>query len=166
MELTSENVKKIFLDCLLSDEDMKRMEFPEPEKVTPALAREKGLIVVEGVTHTVALNPGPLQRNREDIRSMLDQLRLEFRDRRDVLEGAGGGWSFLNLCDRRDGTQWTDLHLRMEELVILGEAAGYVQCRIPREMWRLLPGGMPYYVVDLRSDEQKKNDHPQMEKVG
>jgi len=55
--------------------------------------------------------------------------------------------SFLNACQDRNGNQWTDLHQRMEQLFVLGQAAGFVSCLLPRDMWAALPGGMPYYVV-------------------
>ena len=35
----------------------------------------------------------------------------------------------------------------MEELFCLGIAIGRVECLIPREMWKILPGGVPYYVI-------------------
>jgi len=60
---------------------------------------------------------------------------------------AGGGWSFLNACDDKHGNQWTDLHLRMEQLFQLGIGIGKVKCLMPRAMWSALPGGMPYYAV-------------------
>jgi hypothetical protein len=35
----------------------------------------------------------------------------------------------------------------MDELVCLGLAIGRIAFLMPREMWEMLPGGMPYIVV-------------------
>ena len=60
---------------------------------------------------------------------MLAQLPAEFGER------AGGGWSFLNSCQRMDGTLWTGLHSIMEALLVLGLAIGLVEWLLPREHW-------------------------------
>ena len=72
---------------------------------------------------------------------MLSQLSDHF------METKGGGWSFLNACNRGDGKQWADLHADMEALFVIGIAAGKVRWCLPREMWPSLYGGMPYVVV-------------------
>jgi hypothetical protein len=59
----------------------------------------------------------------------------------------GGGGSFLQACNRQDGVQWTTEHRVMEQLFLLGIATGFVICQLPRWVWPVLPGGMPYYVV-------------------
>ena len=64
----------------------------------------------------------------------------------------GGGWSFLSACDDRNGHQWTDYHQRMEQLFQLGLALGLVRCPVPRDAWSMLPGSMPYYVVDVTGE--------------
>ena len=43
--------------------------------------------------------------------------------------------------------QWTGLHQRMEQLLQLGIAAQRVELLVPREAWKFMPGGMPYYRV-------------------
>ena len=74
---------------------------------------------------------------------MLSELPDEFR------VSGGGGWSFLQACNDRHGTQWTGFHQAMEELFMLGMAAGLVTELLPRDLWDALPGGMPYYAVKL-----------------
>jgi len=66
---------------------------------------------------------------------MVDELSPKFSE----------GWSFLQMCEDKHGQQWTGEHRAMEELVVLGQAAGFVALLAPREMWPVLPGGMPYY---------------------
>jgi hypothetical protein len=49
----------------------------------------------------------------------------------------------------KDGNQWTGLHLVMEQLFMLGLATDQANwCMPDREIWKSLPGGMPYVVVD------------------
>lgn len=80
--------------------------------------------------------PGGMKRSR--LEYVIKQL---FGDDRRWL------WSFLNLCTREDGTQWTGSHATMEQLVCLGVGAGKMKYLLPRSMWNILPGGMPYLAV-------------------
>ena len=119
MKLTVENVDKIMVDCLAGshcNDDM---------------------IVVEGISVKFGLDKMKLNKNAGAIRSMLDELPVEFKD----------GWSFLNACNDKHGNQWTGLHMKMEALFVLGMGAGLVIDLMPRRMWDSLPGGMPYYQV-------------------
>jgi hypothetical protein len=107
-----------------------------------AAAGEPG-ITVSGVVHDATFMPDAIEVARDEIRAMLAGLPGQFR------KSAGGGWSFLNACMDRDGRQWTSLHMVMEELFMLGMAAGLVTDVTGRDLWPALPGGMPYYAVDL-----------------
>lgn len=102
-------------------------------------------IPVEGVVHNVAFDGKLLETYRDEVAAMLDQLPDEFKTT------GGGGWSFLNACNDRDGEQWTGLHLRMEQLFCLGIALGMAHYLTPRDMWDIFPGGMPYLSVDPQS---------------
>ena len=115
------------------------------EAVFNACAREGGRLV-QGIVHTFAFDPEVLERRRADIEQMLDGLPGEFH------EDIGGGWAFLNACMDRDGRQWADLHLTMEKLVTLGLAIGRVRFPMPRDWWKSLPGGMPYFVVARKEE--------------
>ncbi|HDZ26958.1 hypothetical protein LCGC14_2176970 [marine sediment metagenome] len=126
MELTSKNVNKIFMDCLFEEDNEEN---------------RKNSIVVEGLVNKFGLNPVAIKKHKKDIYSMLKQLPKNFQ------KNGGGGWSFLNACNREDGTQWTGLHATMEQLVVLGIASEYVKYTMPREMWKILPGGVPYFSV-------------------
>lgn len=125
MELTSENVGRIFKECL-SDEK----EGDNVRLVEAVLGNAK-----------MAMRRDKLKFYQEEIQGMLLQLPRKFR------ETDGGGWSFLNLCTREDGTQWTGSHATMEQLVCLGVGAGKMKYLLPRSMWNILPGGMPYLAV-------------------
>ena len=98
-------------------------------------------VVVEGITCTVGFNPTRLEKYKEQIQEMLKDLPTEFQ------KNSGGGMSFLNACNDKNGEQWTGVHQRMEQLFQLGIAIGKIKLLMPREFWSILPGGMPYYVI-------------------
>ena len=152
MLLTPNNVNEIFLDCLFED------------GTTEEEALEKG-IIVEGITLKIGLDPDKLAKHKDDIISMLNQLPKEFHEKK------GGGWSFLNACNRADGSQWTGLHKDMQELMILGMAIRRVKYSLPRDLWGVMSGGMPYFVVTEKEipdyklwDKEKKDDKSDREK--
>lgn len=124
MELTSKNVEDIIKDCLAEDEE------------------NPNGIQIEGILHTYLLDTVKLEVHREDIRSMIEQLPKEF------LKSGGGGWSFLNLCMRADGVQWTGLHWVQEQFFAIAAGLSMAKIQIPRNLWSAFPGGMPYIVFD------------------
>lgn len=133
-ELTAENVTRIISDSLFRSEEVPG----DPgEKTPPADA-----VIVEGIMNRWAFHPGRLEGHRQEIADMLSQLPEEFQIHK------GGGWTFLNACMTRDGRQWGE-HRSMDELFSLGQGLKLVKCQMPRDMWRMLPGGMPYYSVNL-----------------
>lgn len=99
MELTTENVERVFKDCLFKDEEIKD---GTPEYVA-----------VKGIMHQFGFHPERLESHREDVRQLLSQLPESF------LESKGGGHSFINACVTQDGTQWGE-HMNMEQLFVLG----------------------------------------------
>lgn len=134
MELTAENVEQLYEDC------RRPLEIEESPMDL--------MLEVEGIVHMSVFNKKALEEKRSDIESMLSQLPEGFH------EATGGGWSFLNACNRADGVQWTGLHLTMEKLMTMGIGLGVVSYVLPREMWPSLPGGMPYFVVKQQAGER------------
>lgn len=132
MQLTSENVEQVFRSCL----------FKEGENTT-------GYVEAHAVRLRVGFHPVRIEENREAIKEMLSQLPYEFHQEEEGVEGkAGGGWSFLNMCQDIKGTQWTDFHDRMDQLLSLGLALKLVEYLMPdRNLWGIFPGGMPYITV-------------------
>jgi len=124
MELTNENVENVFMDCLFKDGE-----------------NTDEHIKAEGITSVVGFHPERLESCRENVKSMLDCLPSDFH------QNEGGGMSFLNACNDKNGKQWTDFHQRMEQLFQLGIALDLAKYLMPKEMWRALPGGMPYIVI-------------------
>jgi hypothetical protein len=131
IELLPDNVEKTFRDCLFKDGEIENGSPKEPGK----------LVKCEVIMNNYGLNKDRVELHRQEIIEMLSQLPDQFQEK------GGGGWSFLNMCNRKDGEQWTGLHSVMEELVALGMAIERVKFQMPREMWGVLPGGMPYLVV-------------------
>ena len=129
-----EKVEEIFTDCLYRNEEISSLaanEMPE------------GMIKVEGIVATFGFHPERVKQHEAEIIEMLSQLPDNFK------KSGGGGWSFLNACNTKDGELWTGLHQRMEQLFCLGIAIRKVEYMFSRDMWMTLPGSMPYIVIDL-----------------
>ena len=124
-------VNKTFIETLYTDSELAGIEGP-PE----------GCVIVEGIVNRYGFHPGRLEERRDEVRRWLKALSQKFCE----------GWSFLNACDQANGVQWTGLHLRMEQLFCLGMGLGIVKSVFPRRMWANLPGGMPYYVIELEKE--------------
>ncbi len=122
-----EQVSAIFMDCL----------FKEGEDTS-------GHVIAEGLTTDVGFHPRRLEGHKQTVGEILTLLPNEFLS---VERGGGGGWSFLNACNDVNGNQWTGFHKTVEQLMLLGLATGQVEYQLPKKMWALLPGKMPYFSV-------------------
>jgi len=121
-------IRTVLLDVLYKDGEVSVEDGP-PEDA----------ILVPGITSNFGFHPGRLESHREEIQELIKQLPLEFIQG----EGGGGGMSFLNLCQDREGNLWGQ-HKACEELLCLAmglRLAGYC---LPRHIWCVLPGGVPY----------------------
>ena len=125
MILTSEKVSEIFFYCLPKDNE-----------------KSENYDIIEGVATKVKFNAERINEKRKEIIALLDELPIEFN------KNSGGGWSFLNACNDKDGNQWTGFHKSVDELVTLGLAIKKINWLLPRELWDSLPGAMPFFVVD------------------
>lgn len=123
MKLDSKVVHDIFLDCL----------FKEGEDTSTA-------VIVEGILDRFGFHPERLQSHKLTVAGMLDELPDEFKAHK------GGGMSFLNACVDKHGNHWAE-HVTMDQLFCLGMALDLVKCLLPRQVWAVFPGGMPYYAV-------------------
>jgi hypothetical protein len=128
-DLNPEKVHQTFLDCLYDDSE-----------------ERNDAVYASGITLKCGFHPERLAKNTPAIVGMLMQLPDDF------MQTKGGGMSFINACVDKNGNQWTGMHRIMEELFIMGIATGKVSECMPREMWGLLPGGMPYYMVKDKPD--------------
>jgi len=129
--INPQEVGDTFKVCLFQQEEVANGK-PKPEHEA---------IFVEGVTMKVGFHKERVNKRKEKIIGFLKELPEEF--------SKGGGWSFLNLCNDKDGKQWTGMHEVMQELVCLGIAIGKMKYTMPKDTWAALPGGMPYVTVSL-----------------
>lgn len=131
--LDPEDVRVVFGACIAQpgDEDVIEAE--------NCLTGPVGL--GDGGHGTLRFSKREIGKFAEQIAQMLLELPTEFR------ASGGGGWSFLNACLDRHGNQWTGLHQTMAQLFALGQAIGMVELQLPPDLWDVLPGGMPYYVI-------------------
>lgn len=128
--ISAKRVDKIFMDSLFRKEEViDGKPIVEPLKV-------------EGIVNNFGFHPDRVKSHEEEIIQILKELPDEFR------KDKGGGWTFLNACNTKDGEQWGE-HRNMEQLFCMGIAIGKVNYTLPREMWGALPGGMPYLVIDI-----------------
>jgi hypothetical protein len=98
-------------------------------------------VAAQGVhIQNIGFHPERLEKHRFEISALLDLLPNEFRAKE---LGGGDGWSFLQACNDKNGNQWGE-HKDMEALLMLGQAIGRVEWLLPRNLWCLLPHGMPY----------------------
>lgn len=122
-KLTVNAVETIFVECLTNENN------PNKISCTP-------------VVHMCVFDKEKIENKSKEILGLLMELPTEFR------RSSGGGYSFLMACNDKDGNQWTGLHVNMEKLFALGMAAGHVEHLMPKEMWSILPGGVPYFVIN------------------
>jgi hypothetical protein len=125
MKLNAKTVHDTFLECLFKDGE-------------PTENHKWG----EAVRMKVGFNPERLKEKEPLIEELLKELPNEFQ------KNGGGGMSFLNMCNDKNGNQWADMHKTMDELVALGTATDKLSFLMSKEMWSELPGGMPYLVVN------------------
>ena len=116
----SELTSNAFMDCL----------FKEGEDHT-------NHVKVEGLTSMFGLHPQRLEEKRELVTALLAELPAEFKE----------GYTFLNLCTTKDGEQWTGMQRVCEQLVVMAIGLGLMEYCMPREMWAILPGGVPYLMI-------------------
>jgi len=126
--LKASEVRDLLEKCLYDDE----MPGDEPPK---------DAVLVEGILHTFGFHPERLE-NKPRLIELLRDLPDEF------MKDKGGGHSFLAMCMDRHGNHWAE-HPTMEILMCLAIGAGLAKYSFPREIWGSLPGGMPYFHVDL-----------------
>lgn len=133
--LNNEALDAVLTECLLTDEEASGAT--DLQEVVPA----------HGILTSYVFHPQRLEAHADQIHAMLGELGAPYEIRDEAHPDAGGGWSFLNMCMTKDGEQWTGLHRQQEKLYCLGIGSGWAIELMPKNMWSLLPGGMPYLGV-------------------
>lgn len=96
-------------------------------------------VVGEGLTGSFGFHPDRIEEKRPVIVEMIERLHPDFR------ESGGGGASFLQMCVDKDGVQWGE-HSTCSELIALASALKLASFPMPRGLWPMLPGGVPYVI--------------------
>lgn len=126
----SDRVLELIGECL----------YDEPAPSTPPA----DAVLVEGIAvKGFGFDPKKVKSNRSKIEALIFEIVPEA-----FYTDGGGGMSFLSLAHSKTGELWTGYHRTMEALVVLAIAIGKARYCAPREMWRLLPGSMPYVQFD------------------
>lgn len=129
MNIIAQKVNDIFLDSLFLAHEVS----DNPEANKP--------LIVNGIKNPVGLNKVRLEKNREEITSIMKSM-----DKRFFKES--GGYSVLLLGLDINGTQWADpQHIYQFIVLVLGLDLAYFN--MPREAWHSLPGGMPYITFNM-----------------
>jgi hypothetical protein len=130
-ELTANNVKLVLTLCLSAGHYDPTAEW---------------VVTIEAVRNTYCFVRPALEAQRATIDMLLSQLPQPFRAL-GYGDNPGGGWSFLNACETATGEHWGE-HPDIENLLALGLAIGSVTWSLPRDMWEILPGQMPYFQIE------------------
>lgn len=130
MEEIAAAVNRIFLDSLYKPSEINDNQPPSD------------CVIVEGVIGKFGFHPGRLESHREEVISILREMDSNF------FASSGGGYTFLNLCQDKNGNQWGE-HQNCNELVGLVIGLKLGKYCLPREMWSALPGGVPYIVFNI-----------------
>lgn len=146
--LRADDVHDAFIYCLV-----KREEAPDGQPSEDA-------VLLEGISLNVELHKARLEEQREKVLGWIDDIPEGF------LREKGGGWTFLNLTMTKQGDQWCE-QPTAQALMLMAMGLGYAQYQLPRDIWRALPGGVPYVVFSKTPFEKKdKPAAPVTEPVG
>ncbi len=124
-------ITTVLIDCFYRGEEIKDDASGQP--ILPEDA-----VIIEGMTMKFGLHPDRVKAHAAEIHDLIAKIVAD-----DFLVGKGGGYTFLNLCMDRDGEHWGE-HKNCEELIVLGMAVGRAGYCLPREVWSVLPGSVPY----------------------
>lgn len=136
IELTNENVESIFLDCLF-----KENELVDGQPI-------ENFCMAEGVINTVCFNENRLNQHKKEIEDLIDKIL-----------NIGQGIPFVVMCESVEGYQWTNDHVYMEQLMLLGIGSEILIYPVGRELWNILPGGLPYIIKNREKIGKKVEGH-------
>ncbi len=123
----AQRLEAVFMDCLFRNK-------AEAKTFEPVLS--------SGIAVNVGFHPERLASHAETIKALIKEVVKE-----DFYEDAGGGYSFLHLPFDKDDEQWGEQR-NAEQLFLLAQALKLASFCVPKEMWSMLPGGMPYVVFE------------------
>ena len=135
MQLTAENVEKVFLDCFLKE----------------GYTDETKVILVNSVTGNFGFDPDKIEKYSEDIHDMICQLSSNFDEKNQ-------GYTFMNLPFKGENNEQWGEQRNGDQLMALGLVSGWMKLTLEdKRLWIALPGGVPYvYRLDKRVDMSDK----------
>lgn len=131
--ISCKRITEILMDCLFDEEDLDL----EGE---PKHSIEK--VFVESINIKFCLKVDKLREHGNEIKEMLSHLPDEFK------ADKGGGWTFTNMLTLKDGSQWGEPK-NANELIALGLGTGNISYLFERDMWKDLPGRVPYILINI-----------------
>lgn len=132
--LSSKAVMDIFMDCLFKEQPTAGTEY----------------VPVIGIRENIGFDPKKIKTHKDEIINLLNFLPSEFFETEQ--NGEGGGWSLLKAPFTKYDTQWGE-QIDADRLFMLGMAIGKVKYLMPRKLWFMLPGCVPYYVISKECEE-------------
>lgn len=137
MLIQSNRVHELFMNGLFKEEELVNGK-PVVEPV-----------VAEGVRVRIGFHPERIRQAKDEISAMIDSL--------DPSIDTDEGISFLNICQDKNGNLWTGLHQICDELVTMGIALELLEYVLPRDLWMLMPGGVPAVRKRIKPDPNYKD---------
>lgn len=129
--IDTQDLEKTFVSCLYQENELAYL--PKGDK-------PKDAVLVDGIRSNYGFHPQRLEQARTKVKGWLGLLPTEFH------KDTGGGWSFLNACMTKDGHQWGE-QPSVELLMVLGVGLKLAEYQLPKDLWKIMPGGVPYFCV-------------------
>lgn|SRR5574338_593418 len=126
MHFMAEKINDAFTNCLFIEEELAGLP--------PGKAPDDA-VIVQTVRETFGFHKGRLEAARPLVVECLKELAHA--------DQFAEGYSFLALCMDKNGEVWGE-HFNCNELLALAFGLGLGGFLLPREMWSMLPGSMPY----------------------
>ncbi len=114
----------------LTEEAFMKCLFNEGEDV-------KNYVEVEGISSDFKFHFQRLEEKRELVKELLRQLPIEFKK----------GYTFLNFCVTKSGYCWTSEQRIGEQLLVMAIGLKLASYCLPKTMWSIFPGGVPYVII-------------------
>lgn len=106
----------------------------------------EGAVMVDGCVRSFGFHPERLERVRPKVVALIREVVQDA-----FMKGGGEGWSMLNLAEDREGNVWGGQR-DADDLLCLAIGLKMAGFCMPRSMWSMLPGGMPYVWFDLTGE--------------
>lgn len=130
MQLTSNNIRTTIMAALFEAHEVS--DHNNPPAHVPA----------HGVMLRVGFHPERLEAQRDNVKAMLAQLPEDF------MHDKGGGASFLTMVTDNAGKVYGEQR-DADALLTMAVALNLASFPLPRDVWKGLPGGVPYVVITL-----------------